>query len=237
MRAQQALRAAPIELLTRNSEPAGDVAFRGVDVPQHGVDELLAAARAARADEPCLELPLPYPAVFDDCLHRGTQSSGTEKIPKIICLAILPGRSGRSGDFEHGGDLARHVVRQRSGAQREARVPSGVAEDVDENLRRGVDHLRMIGELRDRVDESLDHDHPGDAIQGAEVRADLGENVEGAETRSLPRILERDFLADLADVPVLAVPRRYLTGDEECRSRLHAWDVLGHRWGCIRQLD
>jgi len=52
----------------------------------------------------------------------------------------------RSARLEDAFDFDGHVIGQGGDADRQARMPTGFAEDADEEIRGAVDHLRLVGE-------------------------------------------------------------------------------------------
>jgi hypothetical protein len=58
-----------------------------------------------------------------------------------------PSSCGCGRDLDDAFDLDRNRHRQRAHADRRARVPPGVAEHFDEQVRAAVDDARVVGEL------------------------------------------------------------------------------------------
>src|SRR5215472_15062925 len=88
---------------------------------------------------------------------------------------------------------------------------AGIAEDLDHQVGDAIGNLRLIGEIRHRIDEDIELDAALDAVEiAAQRRLDLGQDVETADPRRLLALLDAVFLAELADELEFAVPDRHL---------------------------
>ena len=75
---------------------------------------------------------------------------------------------GSLGELDHEADLDGGVEGEGRGPERDAGVFAALAEDLEEEVGGAVDDLRVIVEVRGRVDESLERDDAGDAVEAAE---------------------------------------------------------------------
>ncbi len=113
-----------------------------------------------------------------------------------------------------------------------------VAEDLADQVGDAVDDLGLLGEVRRRVDEAAELDHPGHPVEvAAEGLLDLGDDVDAAEPGRGLAVLDAEVAADLADVLELAALDRHLPGDEDEVAGHHIGHVVGHRRRRLRQLD
>src|SRR5665213_248120 len=119
-------------------------------------------------------------------------------------------------DFEDRVDLHRHAVRQRRDADGDSRMTPGIAQHLDHQVGAAVDDLRLLDEIRQRVDEAVDAQALLDAVEIAvERRLDMRQDIEAADARRRLAVGLRDGAAELADEARLAVPLRQLARDEE----------------------
>ena len=66
----------------------------------------------------------------------------------------------------------------------------GIAENLDDDVRSAVDHLRVIGEVRRRIDEAAGSHAAHDFVEIATQRgADLRDDVEGAKPGCDPAVM------------------------------------------------
>ena len=100
----------------------------------------------------------------------------------------------RIGLFDLGDrlDLDGDIDRQRSRADRRARMPALVAEDLDQQVGGAIDHLGMVGEVGHAIDEA---DKLDDALELVEIAAagilELRHDIDGAQPRRLARLPRR----------------------------------------------
>src|SRR5262245_10422720 len=85
----------------------------------------------------------------------------------------------------------------------------------------------MLGEARHRVHEAPDFDDALDPIEISEKALRLREQIERAEPRAHPGLVDGHLIADPADAAELPVPGGDLPGQEEERAGLHAGHEVG----------
>ena len=106
-------------------------------------------------------------------------------------MAAMSARFDDRLDFD--GDAAW----QGSDADRRAGVPAAFAENIGQEIRGAVHHEMRIGEIRDGVDEA-DHLYEAhDALEIAERRLQLREDVDGAEPRGCAPLVDWNIPARL----------------------------------------
>src|SRR5579871_5177636 len=122
----------------------------------------------------------------------------------------------KSGYLEQTLDLDRSVRRQRGDADGGAGMPSLVAEHFHHQVGGAVHHLRAIEEIRRRVDEAAEADHPHDLVEIAECGLDLRQQIDAATARGGSALLDRDAGPELALGDQLARGvEANLAGDEQ----------------------
>src|SRR5207244_2739882 len=109
------------------------------------------------------------------------------------------------GNLDDHLDLDRDAQRQRAHAYRGARVAPCIAERRDQQVRRAVDDLRLIGEVGRAVDHAEQLDHAFDLVQVADLLLENAETVQHHQLRRLAPGFHVEVLAQLADVVVLTV--------------------------------
>src|SRR5512143_1810977 len=90
-------------------------------------------------------------------------------------------------------------------ADGDARVAPLVAETLDEEIGGAVQHFGMVGEVRRCVDEAVEAQELNDAVEIAQGRLGLRQDVERAELRGLLAFREIDIGPELAGERHLAV--------------------------------
>ena len=113
-------------------------------------------------------------------------------------------------------------------ADGDPRVNALVAEDLDHQVRRAVEHLGMVGKAGRRIDEAVEAQQLDDAVEVAQSAALACARMLRAQSRaaSLP-LGEVDLGADLAGDCDLAVIERQLTGNEELAVEVKEGDIAG----------
>jgi len=106
----------------------------------------------------------------------------------------------REGGSDLGPEADHHrgVERHHQVAERRARVPASVVEDLVDEVRGAVQHLRDLGELLRAADVTLDADDLADPVELSGRRLQLGDAVQGAEASGLVAVVGRLRRADLA---------------------------------------
>src|SRR4029450_13297938 len=77
-------------------------------------------------------------------------------------------------------------------------MPARLAEHIDEQLARAVDHCRLLGEPGRAGDETDYLDDPGNRGQVSDHRLDRGKRIEGALPGVAARVLSHDRDTNLA---------------------------------------
>jgi hypothetical protein len=146
----------------------------------------------------------------------------------------------RPDDLEEGFDLDRAVERQFGDADGRARMPSPLAENLDHQVGSAVHGRGDLRKTRGDIDEAAKPQATADAIQIAERRLGLREDVDGAAPcRGAPG-LDRQAAADLADMTVIElaiIAERELAGDDEPRPGDHKGHIVCDRRRGDRQND
>src|SRR5262245_50016125 len=131
-------------------------------------------------------------------------------------------------------DLDRGAERQAGAADGDARVNALVPQDLDHQVRRGIERLGMVGKAGRRIDEAVEAHELDDAVEVAQRGFGLREEVEGAKPRRLAALGEVELGADLAGNCDLAVNERQLAGNEELTVDVKKVGIAadrGHRLG------
>ena len=158
------------------------------------------AERAARADIP-KALKILKRAGTGQAADQGRRAATPEEAPRLVHHP------------HHGLDLDRDLVRQRAHADRRARVAPALAEHRDEQVGAAVDHLRLVGEFRHRVDHAEHLEHL-DLVEAAARRLlRRREQPEADELGVLVGLLDghvlSHFAADMRAVrPARSLPRQ-----------------------------
>ncbi len=90
-----------------------------------------------------------------------------------------------------------------------------IAEYVDEQIRAAVDHARMLGKLRRRVDHPQQLDHLLHAAEIAQFVVQYRQQIEADELRMPVGFVGGHGLADLARHQVAGFVERPLAGQEQ----------------------
>src|SRR5712672_838157 len=109
---------------------------------------------------------------------------------------------------------------------------AGLTEHFHHEIRKSVDHERLVSETFGRVDHAKHLDHALDPIEAAERGADLRQHDEASLPRRLSALLHREVLAELA----LAHPRRtcgVARQEQELAALYRVHEVSG--WSGIRR--
>ena len=107
-------------------------------------------------------------------------------------------------------------------------MPTGVAENLDHQVRATIDHGRDGDEVRPGLDEAPQFDHADDAIQiTVQSRGHLGQQVDAAQARALHGLFLGHVHADRALEPARGVVRQ-LTRDVQQVAGADVADVVGH---------
>ena len=133
-------------------------------------------------------------AVLDDAFGRIVQAAMGDRPLQPIKLGHVR-RSAHEGLIyrENRIDLDGGVERQARAADGDAGVQPLVAEDFDHQLRGGIEHLGMVGKAGSGTDEAVQAQQLHDAVEIAQRRLGLGQDVDGAEPRRLlPLARDRD---------------------------------------------
>src|SRR4051794_3387329 len=127
-----------------------------------------------------------------------------------------------SADFEGCLDLYRDAAGQRAVADSGPGVPAGIAEHFDHQVGSAVDHLRHVGEVGRAIDEAAEPQATPNPVEiAAAGDAQLSQDIEGAEPRRRPALVNGNAAAELADMTALAIPDAELAGYED--------EIAGHR--------
>src|SRR6266566_1148845 len=116
--------------------------------------------------------------------------------PGLVHRCCLTG--GSVADFGDQLDFHRRVKRQLGHADRAAGVLAVLAEHLDEQLARPVDHLRLAAEAGRAGHEAGHLDDPADALEAAGRGGGGGERVQRAGTGHPGRVLGADLVPHLA---------------------------------------
>src|SRR5271168_440803 len=108
-------------------------------------------------------------------------------------------------DFEYPFDLDRGVRRQRRDADRGTGMAALVAESRDHQVGSAVEYLRSVQEIRCRIDETAESNHPHHLVEVAERPLDLRQKVDGAAARGGVALFDADTGAKFAFGDQLAV--------------------------------
>ncbi len=100
-----------------------------------------------------------------------------------------------SGQLEDRLDLDRNAEGKPGDADGGTGMTSLVAQNLDYQLRRAVDDLRLVAEIGRAVDEAGQLDQPGDAVQVAGRGLGLGKKVDGAQAGDLLTVFHREIFA------------------------------------------
>src|SRR5688572_27734885 len=129
-----------------------------------------------------------------------------------------------------------------SGAERQARAANGntgvyplIAEDFDHQIRGGVEHLGMVGKARSGVDEAVEAQQLDDAVEIAQRRSGLGQDVKRAKPRRRLALAEIEFGAKLAGHGNFAVGERQLAGNVELAVEVKKGHVAAKGGSGLRQ--
>ena len=95
-------------------------------------------------------------------------------------------------------DLEGHVGGEGVDADSEAGVVAASGEDVDEQVRGGVDHRGVIHEVRCGVDGAGDVEDLSDPGEAPEFGAEGGEEAERGESGRLCSLFDAEVVAELA---------------------------------------
>ena len=112
-------------------------------------------------------------------------------------------------------DFHRDVLGQPTHPDRRPRVPSGVAEDLHEQIGTAVDHLWMFAKSLHRVDHAEELHHAYDAIEIAERGLRGGEKLQPDQPRVLVRVLLGDIGPDNAAMEFAAANAWTLAREEQ----------------------
>src|SRR5262245_29372824 len=123
---------------------------------------------------------------------------------RSLCGNVRPmctaGVSARGPDCDDRFDLDCHPGRKRGDADRRPRVSSLRPEELDKEVGRAVDHLRLVLESRRARDEADHLDDLLDAVEPSELLLECAQDVQRAELRGQVAVLDGDVLADVAEV-------------------------------------
>src|SRR4051812_32616154 len=89
----------------------------------------------------------------------------------------------RLRNLEYSLDLDRGVRRQRGDADGGAGMAALVAKSQNHQVGGAIQHLRPVEEVRRRIDETAEPDHPDHLVEVAQRRLDLRQQVDGAAAR------------------------------------------------------
>ncbi len=101
-----------------------------------------------------------------------------------------------------------------------------LAEHLDHEVGGAVHHLRAVEEVRRAIDEAAEADDADDAVEIADRRLDLRDDVEAALRAALLAFLDRDPAAELAGHQAVG-PQRDLPRDGQQRTAAHVRHVIG----------
>jgi hypothetical protein len=103
-------------------------------------------------------------------------------------------------DLEDALDLHGHAERQRRRADGGAAVPPGIAQRLDQEIRRAVDHLGLVAEIAGGVDEARQLHHPHQPVEiAAAGRLDLRQKADRADLGRGGTVRDVHVRAKLAD--------------------------------------
>src|SRR6185437_39447 len=108
-------------------------------------------------------------------------------------------------------------------------MPSGVAQDFGEELRCGIDDLRLLDETVCARDESGDFEYAGDVLK-PEFGLDRGKEVHGCDARRLASLFDGEF-SEPARILHRAGYERCLAGEEPELASTGGLHVLMARGG------
>jgi hypothetical protein len=109
-----------------------------------------------------------------------------------------------------------------------------LAEDVDEQLGSGIDHMRLRGKGRVAVDHPQQLDHPLDAVERPERGPHVRQRIQDGESCSVSGFLDADLAVDLPEIGVCTIAVGPVTRDEQELADLDGWNELaapGRRLG------
>src|SRR3989337_2952208 len=104
-------------------------------------------------------------------------------------------------------------------------MPAGVAENLNEKIRRAVDDERLSREAGRAVHPTSHLDDAADAIERPDFGAKCTEQVERREARGSVSLLLRDLRTHLSRHQRLALSDRTLTGKKDEVARPYRTDV------------
>ena len=108
-----------------------------------------------------------------------------------------------------------------------SRVSTCLTKDLNEEVRGSVDHLRLTGKLRHRVDVARNPNTSTHAVEVAIQSApSLRNQIQRAKARCLLAVFNRKIAAKLTDETSLAVPLRKLAGEEKQITRSRERNVV-----------
>ena len=99
-------------------------------------------------------------------------------------------------DEQDGFDLDRHAIGQRAHADRRAGMPPGITQHLDQQIGAAVDDLRVIGEVRFRIDHAEQLDDGLDAAEFAESRFRDGQQIEPGQAGILIGLFDGRIAAE-----------------------------------------
>src|SRR5690606_5234981 len=124
-------------------------------------------------------------------------------------------------------DLHRRAEGEGGNPDCRARMPAPLAKHLHHEVGGPVHDLRLIPEVRRRVDKADELYELDDALQITERGAGLGEDVDGAQARRLLAVLEANPGAELALAGQPARTHGQLAGYIEVAAARHRGDVVG----------
>src|SRR5690606_38603403 len=141
-------------------------------------------------------------------------------------------------DLDDALDLDGNSHRERAHADRGARVPAALAEDLDEEIRAAVDDFRLVLEVGHRVYHAEHLDDALHAVEAAELGAHHGEQVEPHAAGVLVALLDAEFAAHLAlrQLSVLAGART-LAGEKQEIAGAYRVHIVCYRRRDLAELD
>ena len=150
--------------------------------------------------------PLGLGTAAATCARRTSAPSGSDPATTSAAAAGSP-RLGVGGywrrlipDLDDRLDLGGRPPGQSVHGDRGPRMAARVAENLQEQVARPVDHGRAVGKPVDRVDEAGDEDDPRHPVERAERGLDVGQGVQGAGLGGLGPRLHGLLAADLSGV-------------------------------------
>src|SRR5260370_246813 len=143
----------------------------------------------------------------------------------------------RSRDFERSLDLDRGIGWERRNTHGGTGMPTSFAEHCHHEVRRAVQHLRAVKEIRRRINEAAEPHHADHLVEIAERRFDLCQQVDRTSAGGGLTLLDRDLRAELARSNQGAISQANLSGYEQEAPAAHEAHIIGNGRRRNRQLD